>query len=187
MLSRVKGSIIKVLLPLLDILAKFNIKPNHLTFLGLIFGFFAAYLIVKGELVLGAIFIIMSGFMDVLDGALARVKGMVTELGAFLDSVSDRYVDIMIYIALGLSGVDWFLITLAMSGSLMVSYTRARAENIIERCDVGIAERGERLIIIAIGLITGYIWHAILIVTILSHITAIHRIMYTYKKLKLNK
>ncbi|HIP25815.1 MAG TPA: CDP-alcohol phosphatidyltransferase family protein [Archaeoglobus profundus] len=186
MLSRVKGLIIKVLLPLLDILAKFNIKPNHLTFLGLTSGFFAAYLIVKGELVVGAIFIIISGFMDVLDGALARAKGMVSELGAFLDSISDRYADIVIYIALGLSGVDWFLIALAMSGSLMVSYTRARAENITERCDVGIAERGERLIIIAIGLITGYVWHAILIIAILSHITAIHRIIYTYKKVKIN-
>jgi archaetidylinositol phosphate synthase len=113
---------------------------------------------------------------------MARNEGKTTEFGGFLDSVFDRYVDVSVFIAIGIYTVEWLLVVIALSGALLVSYTRARAEKIIPKCDVGIAERGERMILIIIGLITGYIWHMLVLVAILSHLTAVHRILYTYSK-----
>jgi len=180
MLSQVKTYTTSLLSPITKILAKSGVKPNHLTALGLIFGFFSALLISFGDTVEGAVAILASGLMDMLDGALARNATKITEFGGFLDSVFDRYVDTAIFISLGVYGVDWLIIALALSGALLVSYTRAKAESIIPRCDVGLAERGERLIIIVIGLLTDYVWQAVAIVAILSHITAMHRVAYTY-------
>ncbi len=182
MLSKIKHKTTELLEPLTDGLVKIGLKPNHLTFLGLFIGFASAIAIAKGHAKLGALIILLSGLMDALDGALARNKGLVTKFGGFLDSVFDRYVDIAIFTSLGFYGVDWFLVILALSGALMVSYTRARAENIIDRCDVGIAERGERMIILVLGLLTGFVWQAVVVIAVLSHITAIHRIIHTYRK-----
>ncbi len=180
MLSKIKHKTTELLNPLTDLIVRLGLKPNHLTFLGLLFGFSSAFLIAKGYLKLGASMILLSGLMDALDGALARSKGLVTKFGGFLDSVFDRYVDIAIFTSLGFYGVDWFLVIVALSGALMVSYTRARAESIIDRCDVGIAERGERLIILVLGLLSGFVWQSVLLIAILSHLTAIHRVIHTY-------
>ncbi len=182
MLSKFKGVTPKLLKPITSKLVKLGIKPNHITVLSLISGIFAFVLISLKYLYLGALFVLLSGFFDMLDGALARSYNLVSDFGAFLDSVVDRYVDVLIFISLGIYGIDWLLITVAMSGALLVSYTRARAENIIEKCDVGIAERGERLIILFAGIVTGFIYESILIVAVLSHITALHRIIYTFRE-----
>ncbi|AGK61852.1 Phosphatidylglycerophosphate synthase [Archaeoglobus sulfaticallidus PM70-1] len=182
MLSSLKLHITKVLAPLTSTIYRLGVKPNHLTFIGLLVGFSSAYLISIGELILGGIFIILSGLFDMLDGALARNQTLKTDFGGYIDSVSDRYVDVAIFIALGIYGVNWVYVAFAMSGALLVSYTRARAENIIEKCDVGIAERGERLIIIFAGLILGNPELAVLIVALLSHFTAIQRVYHTYKE-----
>jgi len=181
MLSVLKDRFSEFLDPITSILYDVGVKPNHLTFFGLIFGFLSALLIYFGNFILSAVFLMLSGFMDALDGALARRRGMVSEFGGFLDSVLDRYVDIAVFFALGFH-VGWVNSIFAMSGALMVSYTRARAERIIPRCDVGIAERGERIILIIVGLIFQSILSLIvLIVGVLSHLTAIHRIVYTRK------
>jgi len=180
MLSRVKAYVAILLSPVTRALAGIGVKPNHLTFLGLIFGFSSALLISFSYATEGAFMILFSGLMDMLDGALARNAGSTTKFGGFLDSVFDRYVDVAIFISLGIYGVNWLLVSLALSGALLVSYTRARAEHVIPKCDVGIAERGERLIIIVLGLITGYVQEAVALVALLSHITAIHRVAYTY-------
>jgi len=181
MLSKIKHRTTELLEPLTDVIVRIGLKPNHLTFLGLLVGFASAIAIARGYAKLGALIILLSGLMDALDGALARNKGLVTKFGGFLDSVFDRYVDIAIFTSLGFYGVDWFLVILALSGALMVSYTRARAENIIDRCDVGIAERGERLIILVLGLLTGFVWQAVVLIAVLSHLTAVHRIIHTYR------
>ncbi|AEA47091.1 archaetidylinositol phosphate synthase [Archaeoglobus veneficus] len=180
MLSQIKSYTTSLLTPITAVLAKAGLKPNHLTFLGLFFGFAAALLICQGMAVFGAMAVLLSGLMDMLDGALARNAGKTTPFGGFLDSVFDRYVDVAIFIALGVYGADWLIVSIALSGALLVSYTRARAEHIIPKCDVGIAERGERLLIIVAGLLTNHIWHAVAIVAVLSHITAIHRVIHTY-------
>ncbi|MCX8172542.1 MAG: CDP-alcohol phosphatidyltransferase family protein, partial [Archaeoglobaceae archaeon] len=135
--------------------------PNQLTFIGLILGSIAFALIITGNIILGAIFVFLSGFFDLLDGLVARTQRMVTNFGGFLDSVFDRYVDMLIFIALGLYGIDWLIVTIAMSGAFLVSYTRARAEKFLEKCDVGIAERGERMIILFLAMISGYIYEGL--------------------------
>jgi len=184
MLSNLKDRVAKLLEPITDFLAKIGVKPNHLTIFGLVFGFLCAYFIYLEKFIISAVFLILSALMDVLDGALARNRRLMTEFGGVLDSVLDRYVDIAIFFALGFQ-VGWTLAVFAMSGALMVSYTRARAEKVIPKCDVGIAERGERLILILIGLILPSVLNLIvLIVGVLSHLTAVHRIFYTYKECK---
>ena len=180
MLSHVKVYTTSLLSPITKALAKVGVKPNHLTFLGLIFGFSSALLISFGNAIEGAFMILLSGLMDMLDGALARNVRSITKFGGFLDSVFDRYVDVAIFISLGVYGVNWLLVSFALSGALLVSYTRARAEHVIPKCDVGIAERGERLIIIVFGLITGYVQEAVALVALLSHVTAVHRVVHTY-------
>lgn len=142
MLSVLRNRVTETLEPLTDFLARISIKPNYLTALGFVFGIICSYYIYLGKFLNSAIFLILSGLMDILDGALARNKKMVSEFGGFLDSVLDRYVDIAIFFALGFH-VGWILAIFAMSGALMVSYTRARAEKIVSKCDVGVAERGE--------------------------------------------
>jgi|Deesub1362A_J573_1020465.scaffolds.fasta_scaffold00218_20 archaetidylinositol phosphate synthase len=183
MLSPLKSRLTVYLKPITIILTRAGITPNHLTFLGLVLGFGSAYLIATGNLMLGATFILLSGFMDMLDGALARNQNFTTEFGGFLDSVFDRYVDVAIFIGLGIYGISWVYVSLAMTGALLVSYTRARAENVIEKCDVGIAERGERLIILFIGIVTGNVEYAVILIAVLAHLTAVHRVYHTHRVL----
>ena len=183
MLSRIKPKTTQLLDPITKVLAKLGIKPNHLTVAGFFVGLTSALLISEGYGRLGAMVILFSGLFDALDGALARNTGNVTAFGGYLDSVLDRYVDIAVFTSLGFYGVDWFLVILALSGALMVSYTRARAENLIDRCDVGIAERGERLLIIVLGLLTGFVWQAVALVALLAHLTALQRVLHTRRTL----
>jgi len=184
MLSRIKPLTTELVSPLALRLSRLGVKPNHLTFFGLIFALVSSYLIVDRNILLASVFVLLSSLCDLLDGALARRAGMVSSFGAFLDSVTDRYVDVILFISLGIYGIDWVVIALAMSGALLVSYTRARAENIIEKCDVGVAERSERLLILLVGMLSGYIYEAVLLIAVLSHITALHRVVYTYLKLR---
>jgi archaetidylinositol phosphate synthase len=184
MLSRLKPSLTEALKPVGNFIGRF-LKPNQITLMSLVLGILAFFLIINNKIALGAIFVLLSGIFDFLDGIVARSRNMVTDFGGFLDSVSDRYVDIMIFLALGIHGIDWLIVAIAMSGALMVSYTRARAERIIERCDVGIAERGERMIILFLAMILGYIYEGLIAIALLSHLTAFHRIVYTFKKTRL--
>lgn len=184
MLSRIKPLTTELVSPLALRLSKLGVRPNHLTIAGLVFALVSSYLIIEGRILHATIFVLLSSLCDLLDGALARKAELTTKFGAYLDSVTDRYVDVILFISLGIYGVDWVVIAVAMSGALLVSYTRARAETIIEKCDVGIAERSERLLILLAGMITGYIYEAVLIIAVLSHITALHRVVYTYTTLR---
>lgn len=181
MLSKLKPFTTEILKPIAKVIGE-RLKPNQLTLFGLFFGLLAFFLIIRHEITLGAVFVLLSGVFDFLDGLVARTQKMVTAFGGFLDSVIDRYVDVLIFLALGIHGIDWIAISVAMSGALLVSYTRARAEKIIEKCDVGIAERSERLLILFLAMITGFLYEGVLLIAILSHITALHRIIYTYSK-----
>jgi archaetidylinositol phosphate synthase len=180
MLSFLKFRIEKLLFPLTSSAVKIGIKPNYITVAGFILGITAALMITYSRVYEGVILLLLSSFMDVFDGAMARNENKTTEFGGFLDSVFDRYVDIAIFISLGFLTSEWLLSVVALAGALLVSYTRARAEIIIPKCDVGVAERGERLVLIIIGLLTGYVWHILVILAFLTHLTAAHRILYTY-------
>jgi len=163
-------------------------SPNAVTVSGFIFTMFACSMLAF-DLVIGGILILLAGFFDMLDGAVARAQGMVTPYGAFLDSVLDRYADAGIMAAVSwnmYSRGDSVAVLLSMAslvGSFLVSYARARAEGLGVSCSHGLMERPERIILLAAGAITGHIIPVLWIMTVLTHYTVIQRIMHTQKNL----
>jgi CDP-diacylglycerol--glycerol-3-phosphate 3-phosphatidyltransferase len=165
-------------------------SPNTLTIIGLLGNILAAILIYMDQLVAGGIVVMLSGSLDALDGALARNLDLSSSFGAFLDSVSDRYAEVFIFSGiLGNFLVEGdhlrvLLVFTALSGSILVSYTRARAESLGADCKVGIMTRTERYIAIIIMLLANQLIIGLLVISILSHLTAIHRILETRKQLR---
>jgi len=134
-----------------------KLTPNHVTYGGLIISMLAGLSFVYYPLA-GGLLTLLTGLLDTLDGSLARATGESKKFGAFLDSILDRYTELIIY--LGICGyfyrheaqpIFWLLILLILFGSLMVSYTRARAEGLGERCAVGVFQRGERIILLGVA------------------------------------
>lgn len=178
-------------------LALTRISPNVLTFIGLIINTIAAILFgyanehnyVRMFLYAGLV-IIGAGIFDMVDGRVARQTQQVTIFGAFFDSVIDRYSDVVLFFGLLVfyaRGNRFFYVVLAafvMVTSLMVSYTRARAEALIGQCKVGFMERPERVVLIILGALFnrwGAMAPVLWILAVLSTITVIHRISYTYQ------
>lgn len=199
MLTKLKQKIQQMLTSPAKAAYKIGLTPNKTSAIGIAFAFFSAIAYAQWQnnplhLLLATILLLLSGFCDALDGIIARLHQQTTQFGGFLDSVLDRYADAAVYagiIASGLCEPLWGII--ALSGSLLVSYTRARAEAAtIKMESVGIAERAERIIILAIGTITAIYWLpalniGIMLLAILSNITVLQRIIYVYKKLKKNE
>lgn len=165
------------------------INPNIVTIIGLLISIFSGVLFASGNLIAGAIFIILSGFFDMIDGAIARSQNRKTKFGGFLDSTCDRFSDAAILIGLMYGGfIDPILGALAIHSSLTVSYIRAKAEKDGIECTVGIAERAERLLIITIttiiaGLLNNshtIMFLGISLLTILSYITVFQRVHYVW-------
>ncbi len=139
----------------------------------------------------GGLLILFSGFFDILDGGVARAKGRITPFGGVLDSVCDRYSDgimflgimagaingkLMVFPVMGIDG--WLWSGYALIGSFLVSYTRARAESAgCRKLSVGIAERTERMLILAFGAISGFLGWALVLIAVFSHITIIQRVL----------
>ncbi len=144
------------------LLMKLGLEPNHLSILGLVFSVVAGIFFAFSPF-WGGVFTLLSGLMDTLDGSLARSLGKTKKAGAFLDSVLDRYTELIIFLGIW----TYFyrlnyrvplvsvLIILILFGSLMVSYTRARAEGLGEQCIVGVFQRGERIILLGC---TGFLY-----------------------------
>ena len=157
-------------------------------FLALISAIFFAY----GNLLCGALFILLSGFLDVVDGAVARYHNRASPFGAFLDSTMDRFADAIIYIGIIFGGYcDWFVGVLAIHSAITVSYVRARAESQGAECNVGIAERAVRLIILMLGAVLAVAFKSdmiftyfIILLVILSYFTVGQRIYHVWKQLK---
>ena len=166
------------------------IRPNHLTLTGLVINLGAAVALAAGQLRIGGIAILFAGVFDLMDGAVARSQGRVTPFGGFFDSVIDRYSDFVLYIGLlfyySNTGHPYhtLLTSLAAMGSFLVPFTRARAETVIPSCKIGIMERPERIILLAIGALLHWLVPILCILTVLTHITVIHRILYTRKELR---
>lgn len=163
-------------------LNRWGIKPNWLTFSGVLGTAIGAYFVSIGNLFWGGIIILAMGPIDALDGAVARARGEPEKFGAFVDSVSDRYIELFIY-----GGLLWFFITqdsfwgpfltyLAASGSVLVSYTRARAQSLGYETKVGLLTRVERMVVIGPSIILGIPLVGVAIVAILANITAFQRI-----------
>jgi len=182
-----KGEVTEFLRPFSLYLQKIKIYPNQLTVFGLIFSLLAAVAYAFGHLRLGGLTLLISGISDILDGSLARTTGKSSLFGAFIDSVTDRYSEFFVFFGILIlfhrSGDTLHMLVLmaAMMGSIMVSYTRARAESIIDTCQVGLMERTERVLILIIFSLIGYLEPAIWILAIGANVTALRRVVYTYR------
>lgn len=171
-------------------LQRAHVSPNALTVAGLLICAAAAALVAAGYLTAGGVVLLVASLFDILDGALARVTGKTYRYGAFLDSTIDRYAEAFTYIAL-----LWFfifhthhtlepmLIIFALTGSLLVSYVRARAQSLGFDCDGGVLARPERVVITVIGLIVNplLVW-ALWILAVLTNVTAVQRIVLVWRQ-----
>ncbi len=141
-----------------------------------------AYLLAKGHERVAGLLIIFVGLFDALDGALARMTGKVTPFGAFFDSTLDRFSEIALYLGLLYlyrgATLETVLIYLTITGSLMVSYTRARAEGLGVECKVGFFSRLERMAVLVVGLILEQTLLALIVLAIFSNLTALQRIWH---------
>jgi len=171
-------------------LALSKIHPNVLTFLGLVINIWATWLFALGSFRWAGVVVIGAGVFDMVDGRVARATSQVTRFGGFFDSVLDRYSDLALYMGLlvyyaSINRFPYIVLTaIAMTGSVMVSYTRARAENSIPKCKVGFLERPERVVLIIIGALFLRMAPVLWVIAVLSNLTVIHRMIYTYREAK---
>ncbi|MDR0912849.1 MAG: CDP-alcohol phosphatidyltransferase family protein [Methanobrevibacter sp.] len=191
MLNKLRPQLKRILEP---IAKKININPNIITGISLLIAILSAIMFLNHQLIVGAILILLTGCLDVLDGAVARYHNKATDLGGFLDSTVDRFSDGIIVIGIIAGGyIDWFLGILLIHSSLTISYIRAKAESQSIKCEIGIAERAFRLIVIIIAAIIGgllspiYMQWILILLVMLSYFTVAQRIIYVWKNLKNKK
>ncbi|MFZ5808192.1 MAG: CDP-alcohol phosphatidyltransferase family protein [Chloroflexota bacterium] len=169
--------------PLAAFLNRIGLMPNTVTLIGLLGNTLGAYFLARGEMTIGGLIVLLMGPVDALDGAMARLRGHPTEFGAFVDSVTDRYSELVIFGGLLLYYIReeaWLpaiLVYLAAAGSVLVSYVRARAQSVGIETKVGILTRFERYLVLAPGLVFNIPLISIWILAIFTHITAVQRIM----------
>jgi CDP-diacylglycerol--glycerol-3-phosphate 3-phosphatidyltransferase len=167
---------------------KIRIDPNILSFTGFAINLVAAYLFAYGYFRWAGVTIIVGGVFDLTDGPTARRTRRVTPFGGFFDSVLDRYSDLFLLTGLLVyyGRVNRFMyvvvVALAMIGSVMTSYARARAENLIPSCKVGFLERPERVVLIIIGALFNRMAPVLWVIVVLSNLTVIHRVIHTYRE-----
>jgi CDP-diacylglycerol--glycerol-3-phosphate 3-phosphatidyltransferase len=182
--KRTSGLLTSIVSPL----ARVGISPNALTLVGFLAMLGVGVVLALGYELLGGILIVVVGLFDALDGALARSTGQTTTFGAFFDSTLDRFAEIALYLGLlylyrgDLMAV--LVIYLAITGSLMVSYTRARAEGLGLECKVGLFTRLERLATLVVGLLVGRTILALTVVAVFSNLTAVQRMWHVWRATK---
>jgi CDP-diacylglycerol--glycerol-3-phosphate 3-phosphatidyltransferase len=187
MLGRYREPLARVADPVARLLLGARLRPNQLTVLGLFASVLSAIAFAADRPVVGALLLIVAGALDILDGALARVSGQVSPFGAFLDSVLDRYSDLLVLAGLvvlfGRRGAlaDVLATLAALVGTVMVSYTRARAESVGVECRVGFMERGERMLTLILGALLGLLVPAVWVVAVGANLTAVYRIVHTHR------
>jgi len=169
-------------------LALSRIHPNVLTFLGLVINIAAALFFAAGSFRWAGVVVIGAALFDMVDGRVARETNRVTRFGGFFDSVLDRYSDLALLMGLLVyyASINRFfyvvLTAIVMTGSVMVSYTRARSECTIPKCKVGFLERPERVVLIIIGALLDRIAPVLWVIAVLSNLTVIHRMIYTWQE-----
>jgi CDP-diacylglycerol--glycerol-3-phosphate 3-phosphatidyltransferase len=171
-------------------LAKLGFTPNALTLLGTFFMLGIGVILSQGYFLAGGILMAAAAAFDALDGGVARLTNRVTKFGAFLDSTTDRWAEAFVYGGLlwwfmgqGLR-VEVMLTYAAIIGSLMVSYTRARAEGLGVECKVGLFTRFERIAVLGLGLLFNQLYIAMIVLAVLSNFTAIQRIVHVNKQMQ---
>jgi len=196
-LSEVRKAIASYLTqPVVRLLAKTSITPNTLTWFGFLLSAGATALIVTEHLFAAGFVVLAAGLFDMLDGALARITNRTTHFGAVLDSTLDRLaeaallVGLLVIYARGGSTVGILLAGIALPGSLLVSYIRAKAESLGLECQVGLFTRPERVVVLALGLLLSQIDYALItalgIIVFFSFFTVIQRLLYVWHRTKTN-
>ncbi|GLI45386.1 CDP-alcohol phosphatidyltransferase family protein [Methanoculleus bourgensis] len=166
------------------LIARTGVTPNTLTVLGFLGMAVAGVLCASGSFFFAGLVVAVSCAFDALDGALARTSGAVSVFGAFLDSFLDRYAEALVYAGMLIHyagvGPAWGVgATFAAAiGSLMVSYARARAEGLGVACRAGLFARPERIAVIIVGLVTGLVLPALVVLAVATNATAARRLLY---------
>ena len=170
-------------------LARTSLSANVLTVLGTVMIFGSIYLLASGAFFWAGCLILCASIFDMLDGAVARVKNEMSRFGAFLDSTLDRYSEASMFFGLLLYyqrvshiSNEIVLIYIAIIGSFLISYMRARAEALDFDCKVGLLERPGRIVLIVLGLFSGWISIMLWILAVLTHITALQRLIYVWRQ-----
>ena len=189
MLNNLRDSLKPYLQSIGRAFASTGISPNVWTVVGLVFAFVASLIYginVEYSLILGGIILLISGFFDIVDGQVARYTNKISKTGGFLDSVFDKIAEVAIFFGILIGGyADPYLVFLAITLSLLVSYVRAKADAAqIKLQGIGIGERAERLLVIAIVGIIGFMEIAVIIVVIIASITLIQRLIVMSKSIK---
>lgn len=179
-----------LLYKIVDGLAATGVHPNVLTFTGLMINVWAAVLFAAGRFPAAGAVMILAAVFDMTDGRVARAQGRVTTFGGFFDSVIDRYSDLVLYLGLLVyyARVNRFfyaiLVGVAMAGSVMVSYARARAESLIPSCKAGFWERPERIVLLILGALGNRMAPALWLLAIGPNISVIQRIVHTWNEIQ---
>lgn len=166
-----------------------RIHPNVLTLAGVLINVWAAWELALNHFLTAGFVMLLANMFDFIDGKVAQASGTISKFGGFWDSVMDRFSDITLFIGLiylyaNRGRVGYVMVTaLAMMFSIMTSYTRARAESIIERCKVGFMERPERIVLFMIGAFTNRMAAVLWVILVLSIVTVAARIYYTWREL----
>lgn len=172
------------------IVARTHLSPNWLTVIGLVLNVAVAGIIASGNLMVGGVLLLFAGAFDVVDGAVARATNKVSRFGSFFDSTIDRYADAVVLggLLIHLSRTDagtvpLLLVFLTLVNSLMISYTRSKAESLGIRGDVGIAQRAERVIILSIALIVSRPVWGLWVLAIITQLTVLQRVYHAWREL----
>lgn len=174
--------------PIARVLIALHITPNMITVFGLLVSMGAGYAIAQGHLVLGGVIMLAGAIMDMFDGAVARMTGKASTFGAFLDSVLDRLGEAAILMGLlafyfrGSDALGTYLAFGTVVLSIMVSYTRARAEGLGVPGDVGVMGRPERIVVMGIGLLVSYPKYAMGLIMVVSAITIAQRTAHVWRR-----
>lgn len=179
--------------PVARFFGSLGFSPNGVTVLGSLLTFAVAGVLATGRLLLAGVLLIVTLAFDAVDGALARITGQTTPFGAFLDSTLDRWAEVAIFVAVlwvylqADNDLGAMLTIAALAMSLLVSYTRARAEGIGLQCKDGLFTRFERLVVLILGLLTGQLTWALAFIALLAGVTAVQRIVVTWKAAQLSR
>ena len=180
----------RIIQAIVSALALSRVHPNVLTFIGLLINIWAAFLFSYGKFLAAGLVVIGAAVFDMVDGRVARETNRVTRFGGFFDSVLDRYSDLALLVGLLVyyASINRFfyvvLTAIVMTGTVLISYARARAENTIPKCKIGFLERPERVVLIIIGALTNRMAPVLWVIAVLSNITVISRMIYTWEETK---
>jgi len=181
--------------PMARLLAKTQVTPNQMTWTAFGVTLLSFVIFILGYNLIAGLLVQLSSIVDGIDGSLARLKGMTSEFGGFLDSVLDRYADILIVLGLTLwslshetySGI-WLAGMLAITGIICISYTRARiSPNHRHLFDTGfksLASRDIRLFLIMLGAVIGQAYFCLIVIAVLTNVVVIYRVLYMYRYLR---